>query len=62
MPLHGVARDGGLERAADAAFAFGLPDDPPPASELLTVAQVLATFRQAGCHGEPWVLPATYLR
>ena len=53
-PLHSAAGDGGLEWAADAAFSFGLPDEPPPARQLPTVAQVLGAFREAGCHGLPW--------
>ncbi|WP_406084440.1 hypothetical protein OHA01_08285 [Micromonospora zamorensis] len=53
-PLHVVAADGGLEWAADAESSFGLPVEPPPARDLPMVAQVLAAFRRAGCHGVPW--------
>lgn len=53
-PLHAVAADGGLEWAAGAESCFGLPEEPPAARELPTVAQVLSAFREAGCHGVPW--------
>ncbi|MEH0829009.1 MULTISPECIES: hypothetical protein [unclassified Micromonospora] len=53
-PLHIVAGDGGLEWAAEAASSFGLPEEPPPAREMPTVAAILAAFRMAGCHGVPW--------
>lgn len=53
-PLHCAAEDGVLEWAADTESSFGLPDEPPAARELPTVAQVLSTFRVAGGHGVPW--------
>ena len=53
-PLHLATADGGLEWAVDAESCFGLPDEPPAARELPTVAQVLSAFRAAGCHGVPW--------
>jgi hypothetical protein len=53
-PWHNAAGDGGFEWAADAESSFGLPDEPPTARELPTVAQVLSAFRSAGCHGTPW--------
>ncbi|MFI7213470.1 hypothetical protein ACIBP4_18665 [Micromonospora maritima] len=54
MPLHVAAADGALGWAADAGSSLGLPEEPPPARELPTVAQVLSAFREAGCHGVPW--------
>lgn len=54
MPLHRAAEDGGLEWAAGAESSFGLPEEPPAAHELPTVAQVLSAFRETGCHGVPW--------
>ncbi|SCL57676.1 hypothetical protein GA0070606_2812 [Micromonospora citrea] len=54
MPLRRAAEDGGLEWAAGAESSFGLPEEPPAACELPTVAQVLSAFREAGCHGVPW--------
>jgi hypothetical protein len=53
-PLHTAVADGGLEWAAGAESSFGLPDEPPAARELPTVAQVLSAFREPGCHGVPW--------
>lgn len=53
-PLHCAAENGGLEWAAEAESSFGLPEEPPAARELPTVAQVLSAFREAGCHGVPW--------
>ncbi|MER7439859.1 hypothetical protein [Micromonospora avicenniae] len=53
-PLHAVVADGGLDWAAGAESSFGLPEEPPAARELPTVAQVLTAFRDAGCHGVPW--------
>ncbi|QLQ35588.1 hypothetical protein [Micromonospora robiginosa] len=53
-PLYVAAADGGLEWAAAAESAFGLPDEPPAPHELPTVEQVLAAFREAGCHGVRW--------
>lgn len=53
-PLHVAAADGVLAWAADADSSFGLPDEPPSPRELPTVSQVLAAFRNAGCHGVPW--------
>ncbi|WP_344151274.1 hypothetical protein [Kribbella yunnanensis] len=53
-PLHLVAADGGLEWAAEASFSYGLPDAPPDARELPTVAEVVRVLREAGCHGDAW--------
>ncbi|WP_197699071.1 hypothetical protein [Micromonospora inositola] len=53
-PLHTAVADDGLEWAAGAESSFGLPEEPPAARELPMVAQVLAAFREAGCHGVPW--------
>jgi hypothetical protein len=53
-PLHTAVADGGLEWAAGAESSFGLPEEPPAARELPTVAQVLSAFREPGCHGVPW--------
>jgi hypothetical protein len=53
-PLHTAVANGGLEWAAGAESSFGLPEEPPAARELPTVAQVLSAFREPGCHGVPW--------
>jgi hypothetical protein len=53
-PPHRVAADGGPGWAAEASFAYGVPDEAPTARELPTVADVLAAFRAAGCHGTAW--------
>jgi hypothetical protein len=53
-PLHVAVADGGLEWAAGVESSFGLPEEPPAARELPTVAQVLSAFGEAGCHGVPW--------
>lgn len=53
-PLHTLAHNAGWDWAAGVAFAYGLPDQPPPARELPTVRQILSAFRQANCHGVAW--------
>lgn len=60
MPLHIAAADGGLDWAASASFSVGLPDEPPVARALPTVAGVLTAFREAQCHGSSWFEVAGY--
>src|SRR5690349_21844669 len=54
-PLHHAAlTDGVLEWAATASFSHGVPDRVPASQRLPLVADVLAAFRSAGCHGTAW--------
>ncbi|MFI7598861.1 hypothetical protein [Actinoplanes sp. NPDC049681] len=54
MPVHQAAHDGVLEWVGAASHSRGVPDTVPAAVPLPTVAEVLAAFRNAGCHGEAW--------
>lgn len=54
LPLHELARDGGLEWAASAGFSRGVPDETPAQRPLVQVSKVLAVFRATGCRGTAW--------
>jgi hypothetical protein len=48
LPLHEVARDGGLEWAAGAEFSRGVPDEAPQAQPLPRAGDVLGALRAVG--------------
>lgn len=54
MAVHQAAQEGVLEWVAGASHSRGFPDTVPAAVPLPTVAEVLAAFHDAGCHGEAW--------
>jgi hypothetical protein len=54
MPLHLVASNGGWEWAESMNVVHGMPAQAPPPRPLPTVAEIVATFGSAGCHGDAW--------
>lgn len=54
IPLHLSVNDDVLEWAASARFSRGVPDQPSEPESLPSVAQVLAVFAAAQCHGTAW--------
>ncbi|MDT5025251.1 MAG: hypothetical protein QOE61_1677 [Micromonosporaceae bacterium] len=60
-PLHLVTQAGGWDWVTSVDNAYGLPDQSPDSGPLPTVADVLAAFRLAGCHGDAWFVVAEEL-
>ena len=54
IPLHDAAEEGVLAWAAAASSTRGVPLVAPAPEPLPSVADVLVSFRDAGCHGTAW--------
>jgi hypothetical protein len=54
VPVDSLSRDGMTEWVASAEFTRGVPEQAPPILPRPSIAEVLAAFRAAGCHGTNW--------
>jgi hypothetical protein len=54
VPVDGLSRDGMAEWLASADFTRGIPEPASPIMPRPSIAEVLASFRAAGCHGTNW--------